>query len=152
MRTVAAAAETDYCRANAANQSLADRKEERGRLIGRFTNEPLKRAGGNLQQQAVLVCDHIRGARAVIEQRHFAEEFAGRQRCQNALLAGDHQPNAHFPFEHQIHGVPGAALFDDFTPLPHRVNFGEAGEPFELRVGQSGKDSNTPEGARSRSH
>ena len=119
-------------------------EEERRRLIGSFAKEPLKRASRYLQQQAVLVCNHISGARAVIEQRHFAEEFAGRQRRQNALLASDHQPHTHFPFEHQIHAVARAALFDDFRRLPHGVKFGEPGETFELCVGQSGKNSNTP--------
>src|SRR6266480_8144315 len=63
--------------ADAGNQSLSNRKQEGGRQVGRFVHELLKRAGRNLEEQALLVGDHVSGTRAVVKESDFAEEFAG---------------------------------------------------------------------------
>lgn len=42
-------------------------------------------AGGDFQEETVLVRDDIRRARAVIEQRDFPEEIAGTERGQNGF-------------------------------------------------------------------
>src|SRR6059036_3359355 len=63
--------------ADAGNQSLSNRIQKGGRQVGRFVDELLKRAGGNLEEQALLVGDHVRGTRAVVKQSDFAEEFSG---------------------------------------------------------------------------
>src|SRR2546430_11984855 len=73
--------------ADAGNQRLSNRKQKGGRQVRCFVDELLKRAGGNLEEQALLVRYHVGRTRAMVKESDFAEEFAGSHRHQNAFLA-----------------------------------------------------------------
>src|SRR2546429_1486687 len=133
--------------ADAGNQSLSNRIQKGGRQVGRFADELLKRAGGNLEEQAFLVGDHVGGPRTVVKQSDFAEEFTGSHRHQDAFLACNHHAHAHLPLEHEIHRIARTALLDDFRPLLHRVQLHEIYEPLQLPVAESSEDPDAPQRA-----
>ena len=121
-------------------------QEGRGE-VGRLTDEPVKGRRGKFQHRAVHVGNHVRRTRAVIEQRHVAEEIAGAERGEDRFLSAGHRARAQLPVHDEIHRVAGFALLHHHRPLRHGLLFHELNQMSELRVAQPGQDFDAPQRA-----